>query len=275
MRLILVPVADRPECARALNSAFDLGERLGASVSGCHIRPHRYSDTSLSFSTAYAVWRRKNNKRTPIAARALYEKVAEAHGYELIRRARQTPGALWSERVGSPDVIMGIVGPVCDLVVVTRPKKPKGVADMFVRAALFETNTPVLILPERTKRTVGKRIVIGWNQSKEAARTVARSLPLLAEADEVTIVTCGAEDSPGPKSAQLSAWLAHWGIRAKRIATKGRKVHPELMDAYHEVDGDLLVAGAYSHPRWRQKVFGGTTEWMLHELRAPLLTMHT
>ena len=47
MRVMLVPVADRPECARALNSAFDLGNRLGASVTGCHIRPHRYSDTSL------------------------------------------------------------------------------------------------------------------------------------------------------------------------------------------------------------------------------------
>ena len=47
MRVLLVPVADRPECARALNTAFDLGARLEASVSGCHIRPHRNSDVSL------------------------------------------------------------------------------------------------------------------------------------------------------------------------------------------------------------------------------------
>ena len=274
MRLILVPVADRPECARALNAAFDLGSRLGASVSGCHIRPHRYSDTSLSYSFAQTAWRRKNNKSSPVAAKALYEKMANAHGYDLIRRARIAPGALWAERVGSPDVVMGIVGPMSDLVVVSRPKKLRGVADMFMRAALFEAHSPVLILPERTRKVVGKRVVIGWNQSAEAARTVSAAIPLLAEADEVTIVTCGPEDMPGPKSTQLAAYLAHWGIKTQRIATKGRRIEPELMDAYQDCNGDLLIAGAYSHSRWRERVFGGTTEWLLHHLRAPLLTMH-
>ena len=132
----------------------------------------------------------------------------------------------------------------------------------------------MLILPERVKRTIGKRVVIGWNQSKEAARTVSDILPLLAKAEEVTIVSCGPEDMPGPKSTQLAAWLAHWGIKTQRISTKGRKIEPELMDAYQEVNGDLLIAGAYSHPRWRERVFGGTTEWLLHHCRAPLLTMH-
>ena len=39
MRVILVPVADRPECAVALNKSFALARDLDASVIGCHIRP--------------------------------------------------------------------------------------------------------------------------------------------------------------------------------------------------------------------------------------------
>ena len=70
MRVMLVPVADRPECARALNTAFDLGNRLGASVTGCHIRPHRRSDLSLSSEFADAAWRRKSTKRAPVAAKS-------------------------------------------------------------------------------------------------------------------------------------------------------------------------------------------------------------
>ena len=123
MRVILVPVADRPECARALNVAFDLGARVDASVSGAHIRPHRYSDVSLSPAFAEAAWRKKSTKRAPEAAKSLYSRIAEDHGYELIRRARPAPGALWSEKVGSPGIIMGIIGPVADLVVVSRPMK--------------------------------------------------------------------------------------------------------------------------------------------------------
>lgn len=48
MRVILVPVADRPEYASALKVSFELGKRLGASVSGCHMRPHRYSEVPMT-----------------------------------------------------------------------------------------------------------------------------------------------------------------------------------------------------------------------------------
>ncbi len=132
MRVILVPVADRPECAKALQTAFELGKRLGASVTGCHIRPHRDSGTSMSD----AAWRRKNTKHAPEAAKKLYEEMAERHGYEMIRRPRVKPGASYCERVGSPAKILSIMGPVSDLTVVTRPTVRGGVAELFLNCAL-------------------------------------------------------------------------------------------------------------------------------------------
>ncbi|MEL6870668.1 MAG: hypothetical protein AAFO81_12795, partial [Pseudomonadota bacterium] len=41
MRSIVVPVADRPECAKALTTAFLMAQALSANVCGYHIRPHR------------------------------------------------------------------------------------------------------------------------------------------------------------------------------------------------------------------------------------------
>ena len=152
MRVILVPVADRPECARALHTAFDLGKKLDASVSGCHIRPHRYSETSMSD----AAWRRKNTKKAPEAAKKLYEDMADQHGYEIVRRPRAKPGALWMERVGSPAKVLRICGPVSDLTVVTRPTTRGGVADMFLTCALEETQRPVLVLPPAGRRNIGR-----------------------------------------------------------------------------------------------------------------------
>ena len=274
MRVILVPVANRPECARALHTAFDLGSRLGASISGCHMRPHRYSEVSLSTAFADASWRRKSTKKAPKAARALYQRYAEQHGYDLIRRARVKPGALWSEKVGSPSVLMSIVGPVSDLVVVSRPSRSGSVADLFMNAALMNSLCPVLVLPQKVRRRIGKRVVIGWNQSAEVARAVSAAIPILAKADEVTIVSCGAENMPGPKSTQLVAYLRHWGISAERVSTRGRRIEPELLAAYKDCAGDLLIAGAYSHARWRERIFGGTTEFLLRKARMPLLTLH-
>lgn len=274
MKVILVPVADRPECAKALDTAFKLGKRLDANVSGCHMRPHRYSDVSMSSAFADAAWRRKSTKKAPQDAKALYEKAAQQHDYAVVRRPRQHSSALWSEKVGSPSVLMGILGPAADMTVVSRPAKKGGVAELFQNAALLNSSTLTLILPQRGRTNIGNRVVIGWNQSPEVARTVRASIGLLALADEVTLVTCGAEDRPGPKATQMATYLKSWGINARRVATRGNEVEKELIGAYKELGGDLLLCGAYSRSRWREKVFGGTTEYLLNKANVPVLTLH-
>ena len=274
MRVILVPVADRPECAKALTAAFDLGKRVGASVSGCHIRPHRHPEVSLSMAFADAAWRKKSTKTASKNAKTLYEQIAAQHGYDLVRRARVAPGATWSERVGSPGIVLNIVGPVADLIVVSRPAKRGGVADMFMSAALLDSHCPVLILPKQGRKTLGKNVCIAWNQSREAANAVKAALPILALAERVTIVTCGPEDHIGPKATQLSAYLAHWGIKSERVRTRGRDVESELLASYKEAGADLMISGAYSRSRWREKVFGGVTEHLIRRARIPVLMRH-
>ena len=274
MRVILVPVADRPECARALNTAFDLGARLGASVSGCHIRPHRHSDVSLGSDFAEAAWRKKSTKRAPAAAKTLYRTIAEDHGYKVTRGARETPTALWSERVGSPTKIMSIVGPLADLILVSRPSRPDGVAALFLRSALFHSGRPLLLLPQRARRRIGRRVCIAWDQGPRVARVVAASIPILRQADEVTVITCGPEDRPGPQSGQLMEYFKHWGIEAGHIKKRGRHVERELMDGCQAAKADLLLSGAYTRNRWYEKVFGGTTEFLIHDARLPVLMQH-
>lgn len=274
MRVILVPVADRPECANALKAAFNLGKRVNASVSGCHIRPHRDSEVTLSTSFGDAAWRRKSTKLAPKKAKKLYEEMAIRNGYKLIRRARKTPGAIWAERTGSPGVLLSILGPVADLIVVSRPAKAGGVADMFMTAALVESGCPVLIMPQNGRKTAGKRVCIAWNQSSEVAATVKSALPVLERADEVTIVSCGPEDRVGPKAAHLAAYLTHWGIKTDHIRTRGRNTEAELLASYKDVGADLLIAGAYSRSRWRERVFGGTTQFLSRDARMPVLMQH-
>jgi len=274
MPVILVPVADRPECAQGLQAAFSLGERLGASVSGCHMRPHRYSNTTLGSEFANAAWRKRSTKRAPAAAKTMFKAIAEQHGYKVVRRARREPAALWAEMVGSPGKVMCIVGPVADLIVVSRPAQAGNVADMFMVSAIVRSARPVLILPPSGRKDVGKRICIAWNQSSEAARCVTAALPILQQADEVKIVSCGPEDKTGPKSSQLASYLTQWGVTTTRINTKGRNVEAELLAACKEMRADLLIGGAYSRSRWREKVFGGTTEFLIRKARIALLLLH-
>ena len=71
MRAILVPVAGRPECERALPIAFDLAGRIGASVTGCHMRPHRYADSGYGPDSAVSSWKVSPLTVTPVLQKRL------------------------------------------------------------------------------------------------------------------------------------------------------------------------------------------------------------
>ena len=283
MRVIFVPVADRPECARALRTGFELAKNVGASVCGCHIRPHSGSSIELpadfgSLAGLDAAWNAtsKGKQASGAAAKALFGKVAERHGFPLISKPKPTGGAVWLEKVGSPDKVLSIMGPVSDLLVVSRPSARGGkVARYFLMAALFNSSRPVLVLPQSGKQVTGKRVSIAWNQSAEAARAVAAAMPILQSADEVNILTCGPEQGLGPKSAQLATYLRFWGVTPKRVKTSGADDAAALISGFHETESDLLVMGAYSRSRLRQRVFGGVTEFMLNRANIPVLMLHT
>ena len=287
MRVIFVPVADRPECAAALDTAFAFGHKVGANVIGCHIRPHRNSPINLPSTLGLtglanedvewlATPKPKDAKQAGTRAQTLFSRFAERHGYDLIRHPRTKPGAVWMEKIGSPNKVIGIMGPMADLLVLSRPAKKGGIlARQFLSASLLKSSRPILVLPQNQKRLVGKHICIAWNQSVEATQAVAAAIPLLAQADYISIVTCGEELRAGPKSAQLVTYLKYWGIKSEQVSTRGKDETAEIVAAYKSTDSDLLLMGAYSRNRMSQLVFGGVTEYMLNCASIPVLMLHT
>ena len=281
MRVILVPVADRPECGVALSKSFALARELDASVIGCHIRP---PDERIagSATAAEAEWlalvrARGSGRKNPVtAARNLFARAAREAGYEVHKSPRARPGAMWMERTGSPGGVIARAGPVADLLVVSRPVRRDGsIARLFLAAALLTSARPVLVLPQSGEQPLGRRICVAWNQSIEAARAVAAALPLLQLARHVTIVACGPEKRPGPRSTQLANYLKCWGIKSERVVTGGDDDARELLGAYRAGKCDLMVMGAYSRNRFGQTVFGGVTESMLHHATIPVIVQHS
>ena len=287
MRVIFVPVANRPECAAALNTAFDIGRSVGASIIGCHIRPHSNSRVTLpsrlgmlGLSNDDAEWQasfkpRDARKGGP-AAKTLFAHLADSHGYDLIRQPRIRPGAVWMEKVGSPHKVIGIMGPLADLLIVSRPSAKGGtLARLFLSASLLRSSRPVLVLPQFRKHPVGNRVCIAWNQSVEAAQAVAAAMPFLSRADHVSIISCGPETQAGPKSGQLSTYLKYWGVQSERISAPGKDEPKEIIAAYKSTRSDLLVMGAYSRNRMSQLVFGSVTEYMLNRASIPVFMLYT
>ena len=285
MKVLMSPVSDRPESRSALKVSLGLADRLGANVVGCHLRPSR--DKRKDYPTRKLLLigadqqsldelARKTTKTASTRARELFEEMAREAGFTLARRPRINleKGAIWQEKVGTPDRIMAIVGPLSDLIVVSRTASKGKVDRMFKHAALLHSGRPVLIMPPGKAGVPGKRIAIAWNQSPEAARVVSACMPLLQTADEVHIICAGRDNQLGPKSGQLAAYLTHYGIKATRIMTLGHDEPAELTASFRETGSDLVLMGAYSRARFRELVFGGMTELMLRKSPIPVIMQH-
>lgn len=280
MRTVLIPVADRPECAVALEVAFDLAQRLSSDLLGYHLRPHRVESGGKKKAAAKGDADSKDTiALNSKAAQRLFDEMVERHGMTSRKKHRFTEGggqAIWRELTGDAEHVFPIIGPVADLIVVSRPRKAGSAkARAFQMAALMNTGTPVLMLPSRKPVPVGKRVLICWNQSIEAAAAVKASLPLLAAAEAVDILAAGTEDGAGPKSRHVQQYLRHHDIKAECVSTPGRDVEAEVMSSFMERESDLLLLGAYSRPRWRERVFGGLTDYVLNKTPVPALMLHS
>jgi nucleotide-binding universal stress UspA family protein len=280
MKVICVPVVNRPECAVALETAFKLAKPLSAAVMGYHLRAHSDSEIAMPEAVASLVNGEQDDNQERSgdqqSACELFAGVAETFDYAFSKKATTAPVAWWQARVGSPDKLFSIVGPVTDMIVVSRPDQSGGkTARQFMLSALLNSGKPTLVLPQQPVETVGQNICIAWNQSPEAARAVTAAMPLLQQASQVTIITNGQEDRVGPKARHLQHYLTLNGVESTHMACRESQDIKALKSGFEQSKSDLMIMGAYSRSRLRQVIFGGITEHMLFKADIPVLMMHS
>ncbi len=157
-------------------------------------------------------------------------------------------------------------------------------ADGSVPAALIEhtvlhSGRPVLIVPHGGHfEATGHRVVIAWNASREAARAVHDSLPLLALAEHVTVLAIGPgrrddEESDPIDPAVLVQHLAEHGITAAADRLVVDAGHPlEKLQSYLADNGaDLLVMGAAGQQLGRLALRRSLARKMLAQMALPVL----
>ena len=141
---------------------------------------------------------------------------------------------------------------------------------------------PVLIVPNAGHfESVGKRILVCWNASREATRAVNDALPFLAGADKVTILAVNPTKAAGGDhgdvpSADIALHLARHGVKAEAAATAadGIDISDVILARASDLGADMIVTGAYGHSRTREWVFGGVTENLMRDTTLPVLMSH-
>jgi len=165
-------------------------------------------------------------------------------------------------------------GRLADLIAVAKPDIDRNIGTNTLKAALFSTGRPVLMCPETggtVAEELGQNIVIAWDGSLEASRAVISTLPLLAAAKQVTIVT--AAGKPVSVTAdELRDYLAAHDVSASvQIIEAKPNVARALLDTANEVGADMMILGAYSRNQELERLLGGTTQYIVDHATIPVI----
>lgn len=143
------------------------------------------------------------------------------------------------------------------------------------RDLIFASGRPTLLVPldwppERRPR----RIVVGWNGSREATRAIADALPFLVDASQVHLVVvpeAGAAPFGHEPGADMARHLVRHGVPVVLEQCEGEDAGDVLLERCRALDADLLVMGAVGRSRISEFVFGGATRSVIEHAPIPVL----
>ena len=171
-----------------------------------------------------------------------------------------------------------------DLTILGQLDPDRGEAEIIDRRpeqVALASGHPVLVVPYAGPfENVGRRVVVGWSATREAARAVNDAMPLLMAADVVNVLTIDAHEAPrghgALPGADISLHLARHGVKAtiEQTVSGDLSVGDTLLSRAADLGADLLVMGAYGHSRLRELLLGGATRTLLRSMTLPVLMSH-
>ena len=137
------------------------------------------------------------------------------------------------------------------------------------RNLLMSEQRPIIVA--RPSLAAIRTVCLAWDGGKEATRAVRTALPLLAKAQEVTVLSVPEATTRDFDPRRLAQFLAARGVTAQVRSLAGADAAAAILAACVERSTDLLVAGAYGHTRWREVIFGGVTKSLIGDKAGPSL----
>ena len=168
-------------------------------------------------------------------------------------------------------------GRLADLICVPQPDPNMNLGFNTLKSALFSSGRPVMMCPHRDEVSddFADHICIGWNGSLEAARAVALSTPVIANAKTVTILSSGPTDHAAtPEQLQRYLDLREVPSNVRSFEPKGSNVGRQLLSETKDAGGGILIMGAYHDSYERESLFGGNSQAVVKDADFPIIMVH-
>lgn len=273
---ILVYLDNGPRCATRLSVAMELTRAHQAHLIGVSVVNTLQAMPVMFGEVSAAVLEKQAEIAEQAAAEAdeIFTKQTENSGLEVELRRYE----------GVISDVVAMNARYADLTVLGQAAldtKDASAADYLPEQIVLQAGRPVLVVPDVGKDfSIGKHVLVTWNASREATRAVYDALPILRQAEKVSILSVNPEESPEGHgeipSADIALQLARHGVKAEATHTVARDIDVgnEILSRASDMGADLIVSGAYGHSRLRELVLGGVTQTLLRHMTVPVLMAH-
>lgn len=275
---VLVHLDDSEGCAGRVEVAVRLAAQHGAHLTAVY--------PIVEIPLLYNI-----RDRIPRDVRATMDAEAQEHAETALQAFRTA-----AERAGVPHEtmtdhaldttlasVLSMHARYADLVVLgqVNPHQPPPFGQNLPEEVVLSCGRPALIVPYAwTRESLGERVLVGWDASREAARAVHDAMPLLERAGSVLVVSVRRKGAPRGEGelpgGDIGTHLARCQVKVEvqEIEADGMDNGEALLAFADDHGCDLLVMGAYAHSRLRQLVLGGATRTVFQKMTLPVLMAH-
>ena len=264
---ILAPLSGTPEDEAVLGAARTLAEPFGAEVAGvfaptdaAELMPWVGEGIMGGVYLTALDSLKEANREGEGRARSAYQAAGVQGGFTALS------SPIWAA--------MGMEARLSDVVVFPEAAaRGRGPLAQTFEQVLTEERRPVLVARPGLAR--GGTAVVAWDGGKEATRAARAAVPWLRQAGRTVIVSVRSSGVRPFEPARLAAYYAARGVPAEvtELQPSG-DVAKQLLGATREAGANLLVAGAFGHPRLQEFIFGGSTRVFLHSDGPALFLSH-
>ena len=281
IKSMMLPFNNVLPTAVAINTARILGRQFESYIEGAFCRQLLpvIAGEGITLPGDYLAALEEEGRRQSEEARdVFFQLIGEADIPEAdLEEVTVGLRAGWTEMVGTGTGGLAEYARLFDVSIIARPDDEVAVEwKSTIEALLFESGRPILLVGDEVPSVVGDRVVVAWNGSVEAARSVAMSEALLLNSSEVVVVTVAGATVPGPSAKQVVAQMCARNIpaRAETIERGEATVGGAFLDYVEDFDADLLIKSAFTQSRFRQWVFGGATKEIISTASIPVFMCH-
>ena len=134
----------------------------------------------------------------------------------------------------------------------------------------MDSGRPTLILPAAATASIGHNILIGWNDSRESARSIHEAMPLLLISEKVFVVTVLADDDLEPLAdRRFAEHLIQHGVAAEIHRRRGDPAQ-EIAAEARELGADILVIGLRGERLGTKVVLGDVSQKFMRTVSLPV-----